>query len=273
MWTAKPYERTAYLPQREVELTMSDSINAKLNNLIDNTDDINNYDSAFAALENCRKAYKADRGSGGRLNEWQARLSEVELRIAQYAEKAKEAARLEGELKAEEAQLRELRKREAGLRERSGQLSLLERLREYRQDAVQADRKAAGLESFFRDGVPTEQELADCREAVGKLGSLRAEWRGLRLPEETQAELAQLSARQPSEEEADRLAQAQTSGSVAGKKRPAVLFLRRKRSGSGCRSSLPAACRRRRRSMAVSRHWRRRHAAPARVPCRAAGCR
>lgn len=207
---SEAYERTAYLPQREVELTMSDSINAKLNNLIDNTDDINNYDSAFAALENCRKAYKADRGSGGRLNEWQARLSEVELRIAQYAEKAKEAARLEGELKAEEAQLRELRKREAGLRERSGQLSLLERLREYRQDAVQADRKAAGLESFFRDGVPTEQELADCREAVGKLGSLRAEWRGLRLPEETQAELAQLSARQPSEEEADRLAQAQT---------------------------------------------------------------
>lgn len=93
---SEAYERTAYLPQREVELTMSDSINAKLNNLIDNTDDINNYDSAFAALENCRKAYKADRGSGGRLNEWQARLSEVELRIAQYAEKAKEAARLKG---------------------------------------------------------------------------------------------------------------------------------------------------------------------------------
>ena len=62
---SEAYERTAYLPQREVELTMSDSINAKLNNLIDNTDDINNYDSAFAALENCRKAYKADRGSGG----------------------------------------------------------------------------------------------------------------------------------------------------------------------------------------------------------------
>ena len=203
------YERTAYLPQKEVALAMTDSINAKLNDLIDDTDDINNYDSAFAALDNCRKAYKADKGSGGRLNEWQAKLSEVELRIAQYAEKAKEAARLEEELKAEEIQLRALRAREADLRERSGQLARLERLREYRQDAAQADKAAADLQPFFRDGVPTEQELTACHEAVGKLGSLRAAWRGLCLPEEAQADFAQLSARQLSEEEADQLAQAQ----------------------------------------------------------------
>lgn len=206
---SEAYERTSYLPQKAVTLGMTDSINAKLNNLIDNTDDINNYDSAFAALENCRKAYKADKGGGGRLNEWQARLSEVEVRIAQYAEKAKEAARLEEELKEQEAQLQALRGREESLRERSGLLSLLERLREYRQDAAEADRVVTGLQPFFRDGVPTEQELAACRAAVGALGSLRAEQRGLRLPEEEQARFERLSAHRLSDEETDRITQAQ----------------------------------------------------------------
>ena len=58
---------------------MLDNIQAKMNNLVDNTDDINNFEKAYVYLENLAKSIKAKRGSGGRIDQiidHQARLNE-----------------------------------------------------------------------------------------------------------------------------------------------------------------------------------------------------
>ena len=52
------YERSTYLPQNAVPVTMTDSINAKLSNLVENGNDINNYETAYAKLEEHLREYK-----------------------------------------------------------------------------------------------------------------------------------------------------------------------------------------------------------------------
>lgn len=58
------YERSTYLPQNAVPVTMTDSINAKLSNLVENGNDINNYETAYAKLEEHLREYKKTGGRG-----------------------------------------------------------------------------------------------------------------------------------------------------------------------------------------------------------------
>lgn len=62
------YERSTYLPQDKLSVTINDSLNAKLSNLIENGDDINNYESAISTLEKKAKYYQKI-GDKGRIAE------------------------------------------------------------------------------------------------------------------------------------------------------------------------------------------------------------
>ena len=52
------YERSVYFPQSTTRATLNDSLSAKLANLVENTDDINNYESAMKSLDEARMKYK-----------------------------------------------------------------------------------------------------------------------------------------------------------------------------------------------------------------------
>ena len=52
------YERSTYIPQKDLNISINDSLNAKLTNLIEDTNDINNYESAISILEKKLKYYK-----------------------------------------------------------------------------------------------------------------------------------------------------------------------------------------------------------------------
>ena len=49
---AESFERSVYLPQTDTSTAMSNSIRAKLTGLVENSDDISNFDNAVKALEN-----------------------------------------------------------------------------------------------------------------------------------------------------------------------------------------------------------------------------
>lgn len=79
---ATSFARSTFIPQLAVKDTeVTNSIRTKLSNLVDNTNDLNNYDSAVAALTNLRKEYKAYRGSGGRIGELSDKSLELESEI------------------------------------------------------------------------------------------------------------------------------------------------------------------------------------------------
>ena len=63
------FERSIFVTLDGKSPAMQDNINAKLNNLIDNTDDINNYEKAYGSLEKIAKEIKLSRGGGAKLGE------------------------------------------------------------------------------------------------------------------------------------------------------------------------------------------------------------
>jgi len=63
---ADAFERSTYLPQMaETGSLTSDSIRSKLSNLVEDTNDVGNFEKAVAALKTKRSTYVPYRGSGG----------------------------------------------------------------------------------------------------------------------------------------------------------------------------------------------------------------
>ena len=63
---ADAFERSTYLPQMaETDSLTTDSIRSKLSNLVEDTNDVGNYEKAVAALKTKRSTYVPYRGSGG----------------------------------------------------------------------------------------------------------------------------------------------------------------------------------------------------------------
>ena len=76
---ADSFARSTYMPQLSIqEVGATNSIRAKLGNLVDNTNDMNNFDSARERLRQKRIKYKTYIGSGGSINVLTAELRTLE---------------------------------------------------------------------------------------------------------------------------------------------------------------------------------------------------
>ena len=68
---------------QNTDTTATTSIQAKLGNLVDNTDDLNNYDSAMERLRTARSNYRKFRGNGGLIDGIQEQIEQTERDLAQ----------------------------------------------------------------------------------------------------------------------------------------------------------------------------------------------
>lgn len=83
---ADSFERSTYLPQAHSFDTLTTAkIQAKLGNLVDDTNDINNFEKAMEALRKKRSGYQAFRGDGGRIPQTQAEISALQETLAALA--------------------------------------------------------------------------------------------------------------------------------------------------------------------------------------------
>lgn len=102
---AESFERSILISLDGKQPKMLDSINAKLNNLIDNADDISNFEKAYQYLEQTAKRIRPMRGNGsGKLAENAAKIAELdhELDICMEAESEVDAVTAELELLTQE---------------------------------------------------------------------------------------------------------------------------------------------------------------------------
>lgn len=77
------FTRSTYMPQMSDAVpTSTNSIRAKLGNLIEDTTDIANYDKAVKKLREKRSGYKSYRGDSGRIYAAQSRISQLQKAIA-----------------------------------------------------------------------------------------------------------------------------------------------------------------------------------------------
>lgn len=84
------FARSTFVPQlSDREITATTSIRAKLTNLVEDTNDLNNFDTAMKKLQEYRKSLKLFKGEGGRTAQLRRECRELEASIHSAAEKKK----------------------------------------------------------------------------------------------------------------------------------------------------------------------------------------
>lgn len=184
---AASFARSTYLPQAaEADMQATTSMRAKLSNLVDDTNDMNNFDTAEQALRQFRRNLRAYSGDKGEIADCERELHALE---AQTLEARQKLPRLEEVLRelnraneaaeqttAEIADLREKIRISSDQKARSMQLSQRKEL------AAACEKQEALLQALFARypaGLPSAEEIRrqrehflDAQQACRRLGEL-----------------------------------------------------------------------------------------------------
>ena len=184
---AASFARSTYLPQAaEADMQATTSMRAKLSNLVDDTNDMNNFDTAEQALRQFRRNLRAYSGDKGEIADCERELHALE---AQTLEARQKLPRLEEVLRelnraneaaeqttAEIADLREKIRISSDQKARSMQLSQRKEL------AAACEKQETLLQALFARypaGLPSAEEIRrqrehflDAQQACRRLGEL-----------------------------------------------------------------------------------------------------
>jgi len=169
---ADAFARSTFVPQMsDRDVAATTSIRAKLTNLVEDTNDLNNYDTAMKRLQDYRKGLKLFKGEGGQIAQLRQECRGLESAIAE-AEKDKapletvcrriDALNLEKDgIDAQRETLREQ------LRQANEQKALRvrqENLEQLRGQLRERGAALAKLDAQYPNGYPTNEELDEQRK-------------------------------------------------------------------------------------------------------------
>ena len=177
---ADSFERSTYLPQnRENAPLTTDSIRAKLGDLVEDTDDVGNYEKAMEALRARRSAYMPFRGRGGAVAEDISRITRTQQALDAAGESQRSQKKAAAELAAlEEEQTRLAAEIDTVRREltdaNAAALRRAHRLQyEKLTDSLnRTNGHLAELEGRYPKGFPDAQALDAVTDAVERAGRL-----------------------------------------------------------------------------------------------------
>lgn len=160
------FRRSIFIAQNDLISTSTDGINAKLTNLVENTNDINNYEKADALLSDLMNHFSPTRATGTvKRREMEIAALEEELRGFSRAEEAYE--RLADKQHEQVVRFEELfaqKKMFTAELQKTGKENVrLEKRNQYeqlRQDLHAAEEKCREFAIQFPGGLPTEEEIA-----------------------------------------------------------------------------------------------------------------
>ena len=178
---ADAYERSTYLPQMaETDSLTTDSIRSKLSNLVEDTNDVGNFEKAVAALKTKRSTYVPYRGSGGsvaqavsRISQLQEQLNRAEGSLPKLDDCTADMESLERDILNMEETCRELRQRSRI----AAEAAAIEAV--HRQEAALVRKtdtekeKKLALEAKYPTGIPNAEALDDARERASRLELLK----------------------------------------------------------------------------------------------------
>ena len=177
------YERSTYMAQgRENGPMTTDSIRAKLGDLVEDTGDVGNYEKAVQALRTRRSGYIPYRGTGGTVAEAQARIT----RLQQMLDTAEESRRMLPQAAAEAEQLREekgrvtaqiqkIRRDLTAANEAAARLAHHQHHDQLNAALGQVESELDALRSRYPMGFPENADLEAVTEAVEQAARLAAQ--------------------------------------------------------------------------------------------------
>lgn len=214
---ADSFRRSTYMPQiaessagrrsSEHSPLLTNDIQSKISGLVEDTDDINNYDSAVAKLRELRAGLRPFRGQGGSIAGSQRRLRKLYSEVSIKDSLKKQIHQLENEAAETNSRLREnLQRRDtleqsaARLSERVSVRSVRERARDLELVCAEADRQYAHASEIlsddgFPDGAPSEELLQQAETIVRQIDRLNSQLELLEFSPQEQLRYAELSRR------------------------------------------------------------------------------
>ncbi len=198
---ADSFERSTYLPQlRETGPLTTTGIQAKLGDLVADTNDINNYDKALEALKKKRSSYVPYKGTSGSVAEANQRISQLQLELDTLEAKRPELADTLAQLEQTRLSLGDtaLRLEALGKETRlaaqySAREALVKQQAALAQSLEDTRARSQALAGKYPQGLPTPSELERGEAAALNLSAL--EQQAGEAPEESQALLDALAPR------------------------------------------------------------------------------
>ncbi len=177
------FKRSIYIAQNDCSAQTSDAINAKLGNLAENTNDINNYESAQEYLKNLANQLSPNRITGS-IKKRKGQLTEIASELASYEAAEYGMSQLEVKRQAALAKKEQLnQKRDAYAMELKAASEESRRQEQQKTYLALCEEQTKALEALvpftdiFPNGLPQEEQLAvksrDARNLEDMLGTLR----------------------------------------------------------------------------------------------------
>lgn len=168
---AESFERSVFVPQSSVEVGMNTNLNAKLTGLVENSDDLSNYDSAVKSIEKRMKEYSVAGGARGLIAEKTKEVQDLSLRLKDGEAAAENLKRVNSEL----AKLRdnaerltdEQKKVRASITAASDFAARQEQERRRAEIGESINAASAQLENItcrYPQGMPSDGQLAEAAE-------------------------------------------------------------------------------------------------------------
>lgn len=198
---AESFERSVFVPQVDTAIEMNNTIRAKLTGLIENSDDIGNYDNAVKVLETRAKFYSVSNGARGDIADKNREIAVLE---ASFTDKSAAVSNLNA-INSELISLREastkLTAKKNELRKKitvvSDAAALLEQKRQ-RDELVLSIEKAKQsvekIKSDYAGGFPTDEEISQAEKQLGAIKSVESELGVLKGDDSDRSELENLKA-------------------------------------------------------------------------------
>ena len=193
------FKRSAFIAQNDCECGSTDAINAKLGNLVENTNDINNFETAQKRIHDRMNKLSPDRATGSiRKRKNTITFLQEELRSYDAAETAAKeiSEKLSGKQK-QRAELSEIRSQYAKALQLASEESRRESLKDTYgllcQEEEQKQKKLMSYQLMFPGRVPRDQEFVEKNQEIQMLGVLKTTIHNLGLTEEEQTQYNKLS--------------------------------------------------------------------------------
>lgn len=167
------FEKTIFIGQTDISTSITDKINAKVGNISQTKDDLDEFEAAVARIEEARKTLKSRRKNNpGRLDEIADEIRELKIR-AEEIPPLYEAYRKQQEIfKNREQTILEYRlekvnlKKEITAREKYAEKSGV--LQEKNERLKQDNNQLSELDLFFVNGSPSDEDLDEYDETIQK---------------------------------------------------------------------------------------------------------
>ncbi len=169
---ADAFSRSTYMTQSSFrDIGVNDSLRTKLSHLVDDTNDINNYETAVKKLQAYRTQYRAYRGDGGRIGALERHCNELERDIYDAEQKRHHLLELTDSLAELNREISENEQKKDALQGKI-QLAWASEARAARQNQLKSLQKAVAeeedilreLQKKYPVGCPTLEEIRAQRE-------------------------------------------------------------------------------------------------------------